>query len=276
LLGAWANFAHLTMDDDEEKLVSHTNGGALISVLEVTELPKELQTVIADYVDFTTADCYADFHAFATTIREMMCTPDFYIEVTARKSCVTEHTLHVPLASVLKLHDVPLSSQELSDLFLRSKKSFRMVQLDQILSRETRTHLYKTVVPFIKQRASLRFPPGLTPAAYIYDSKRTLETRRNFNCLSKLLLTLLCLAIPGAIGCSSYFAVSQIGSLIALPVVLSILCLALCRVRAEECCDSHQKARDDTTIKQTWVWGVEENEDFRETLKDVVAQARLK
>jgi len=52
------------MDDndnsEEKKLLPHAAnediyGALLFSVLEVTKLPKELQVIIAGYVDFTTA-----------------------------------------------------------------------------------------------------------------------------------------------------------------------------------------------------------------------------
>jgi len=46
------------------------NQTLLISVLEVAKLPKELQIMIASYVDFTAADCYTDFYAFATNISQ--------------------------------------------------------------------------------------------------------------------------------------------------------------------------------------------------------------
>jgi len=158
-----------------------------------------------------------------------MCIPDFSIVVTARKSrggdTYTTYTLHVPLASVLKPQDVPLSNQELSELFLRSKMSFHMVQLEQILSDETRTHILTTVLPFVQQRASPRFSPGLPSEAKIRDSKRTLDTHKYLNRLGLLFMTLLCLASSAGIGYLLYIWIGAAGlSLFLLPVLCAIRC----------------------------------------------------
>jgi len=266
-------------DDDEKKLLPHNQekedvyGTLLFSVLDLTKLPKELQIIIAGYVDFTTADYYyAGFYVFTTKIQKMMCAPD-NISIVVNACGASTYTLHVPLASVLKPQDAPLSNQELSELFLRSKKSFHMVQLNQMLSDETHSHIQTTVLPFVQQRASLRFPLGYTVGASIQDSKRTLDTHRSLNCLCLLLVTLLCLASSAAIG---YFLYMWIGPESLFPLFVAVLCVMCLCLLVFACCVSLQQGWDDTTIKQTWVWAIEENEDFRETLKEVVAQAQLK
>jgi len=141
-----------------------------------------------------------------------------------------------------------------------------VVQLNQVLSDETRAYIQTTVLPFVHQRASLRFSPGLHPKAKLQNSKRTLDTHRNLSVRAVF-----------------YLAVSREFCwhwlfIVHLDWRCWVVSFPLARVVCNpvwKCCESRQKARADTTIKQTWVWGLDENEDFRETLKDVVAQARL-
>jgi len=86
-----------------------------------------------------------------------------------------------------------------------------------------------------------------------------------------LFFTLLCLASTAAIG---YYWYIWIGLATLILLYFAVMCVMFLCFFVFVCCKSLQQGWADTTIKQTWVWAVEENEDFRETLEDVVAQAQ--
>jgi len=137
-------------------------------------------------------------------------------------------------------------------------------------------HINTTVLPFVKELVHLRFSRCYSIGVVnIQDSTRTLDTHIKLYRLGLLLLILLSLAISTVIGYLLYIAFPWIAGISILLALGTGFCCAFFWVFVCTRYESRQRALDDTTIKQTWVWGLEENEDFRETLKDVVARTRL-